>query len=125
MNHTAVTNNLTQYVPEMELMHSYDPNITFLLGETNSDYVNLNMIQVEGVFGSSIWLVDYLLYGMSLVSLSTHPRDFKLTYFDRTSAGLISSKALPLDTQHGCRWSMTDRRRMFDHLYTARSSQQM
>lgn len=70
MNHTAVANNLTQYVPEMELIHSYDPNITFLLGETNSDYVNLNMSQVEGVFGSSIWLVDYLLYGMSLVSFA-------------------------------------------------------
>ncbi|KAJ5701834.1 hypothetical protein N7488_009382 [Penicillium malachiteum] len=66
MNHTAVKANLTQYIPDMEATHAADPNITFLLGETNSDYVNLNMAQVEGVFGSSLWLIDYLLYGMSM-----------------------------------------------------------
>ncbi|KAJ5703660.1 hypothetical protein N7493_011585 [Penicillium malachiteum] len=66
MNHTAVKGNLTQYIPDMEATHAADPNIIFLLGETNSDYVNLNMAQVEGVFGSSLWLVDYLLYGMSM-----------------------------------------------------------
>ncbi|KAJ5286695.1 hypothetical protein N7478_002381 [Penicillium angulare] len=66
MNHNAVVGNLTQYTTDMEVVHAADPNITFLLGETNSDYVNLNMAQVEGVFGSSLWLVDYLLYGMSM-----------------------------------------------------------
>ncbi|CAG8091796.1 unnamed protein product [Penicillium salamii] len=66
MNHTLIASNLTQYIDDMELIHANDPNVTFLLGETNSDYVNLNMSQVEGVFGSSLWLVDYLLYGMSL-----------------------------------------------------------
>lgn len=74
MNHTAVVSNLTQYTDDMELIHAHDPNITFLLGETNSDYVNLNMSQVEGVFGSSLWLIDYLLYGMSLVRLNRFPR---------------------------------------------------
>lgn len=67
MNHTAIAANLTQYTDDMALIHAHDPNITFILGETNSDYVNLNMSQVEGVFGSSLWLIDYLLYGMSLV----------------------------------------------------------
>lgn len=71
MNHTLITSNLTQYIDDMELIHANDPNITFLLGETNSDYVNLNMSQVEGVFGSSLWLVDYLLYGMSLVRMTS------------------------------------------------------
>ncbi|KAJ5533180.1 hypothetical protein N7494_009732 [Penicillium frequentans] len=66
MNHTAITGNLSQYIPDMEATHDVDPRITFLLGETNSDYVNLDMAQVEGVFGSSLWLLDYLLYGMSL-----------------------------------------------------------
>ena len=70
MNHTAVVGNLTQYAPDMEAVHAADPNITFLLGETNSDYVNLDMAQVEGVFGSSLWLIDYLLYGMSMVRLN-------------------------------------------------------
>lgn len=67
MNHTLIAANLTQYVPAMESLRAYDPHIPFILGETNSDYVNLNMAQVEGVFGSSLWLVDYLLYGMTLV----------------------------------------------------------
>ncbi|KAJ5745752.1 hypothetical protein N7520_010934 [Penicillium odoratum] len=66
MNHTAIAGNLTQYIPDMEATYAADPRITFLLGETNSDYVNLNMAQVEGVFGSSLWLLDYLLYGMSM-----------------------------------------------------------
>ncbi|CAI7672156.1 unnamed protein product [Penicillium manginii] len=66
MNHTAIAGNLTQYIPDMEATKAADPGIEFLLGETNSDYVNLGMNQVEGVFGSSLWLVDYLLYGMSL-----------------------------------------------------------
>lgn len=67
MNHTAIVGNLTQYIPDMEATHAADPSIKLLLGETNSDYVNLGMDQVEGVFGSSLWLIDYLLYGMSLV----------------------------------------------------------
>ncbi|KAJ5297794.1 hypothetical protein N7508_008043 [Penicillium antarcticum] len=68
MNHTATAANLTQYIGDMDVIHARNPNITFLLGETNSDYVNLNMSQVEGVFGSSLWLVDYLLFGLSVVS---------------------------------------------------------
>jgi hypothetical protein len=77
MNHTAVTGNLSQYIEDMTLIHSYNPNITFLLGETNSDYVNLNMSQIEGVFGSSLWLIDYLLYGMSVVSTNAHTSTFQ------------------------------------------------
>ncbi|KAJ5934791.1 hypothetical protein N7466_004338 [Penicillium verhagenii] len=66
MNHTAIAGNLTQYIPDMEATYAADPSIEFLLGETNSDYINLDMAQVEGVFGSSLWLLDYLLYGMSM-----------------------------------------------------------
>lgn len=73
MNHTAITGNLSQYIPDMKAIHDASPSIALLLGETNSDYVNLGMAQVEGVFGSSLWLLDYLLYGMSLVS-DTRPQ---------------------------------------------------
>ncbi|EHK17824.1 glycoside hydrolase family 79 protein [Trichoderma virens Gv29-8] len=66
MNHTAVVANLSIYSPANEYLKTNYPNITFLLGETNSDYTNLLMNQVEGVFGSSLWLIDYLMYGMSL-----------------------------------------------------------
>jgi hypothetical protein len=74
MNHTAVVANLSIYSPANTFLKTNYPNITFLLGETNSDYTNLLMSQVEGVFGSSLWLIDYLMYGMSLVRKSyTHP----------------------------------------------------
>ncbi|KAJ5612264.1 hypothetical protein N7510_005458 [Penicillium lagena] len=66
MNHTAIVANLSQYIEDMNIIRANNPSIQFLLGETNSDYVNLGMSQDEGVFGSSLWLVDFLLYGMSL-----------------------------------------------------------
>lgn len=67
MNHTAVAANLSAFKPDMDVISRQNPNITFLLGETNSDYVNLNMEPIEGVFGSALWLIDYLLYGMTMV----------------------------------------------------------
>ncbi|PNP42995.1 hypothetical protein THARTR1_11161 [Trichoderma harzianum] len=66
MNHTAVVANLSIYSPANDYLKTNYLNVTFLLGETNSDYTNLLMNQVEGVFGSSLWLIDYLMYGMSL-----------------------------------------------------------
>ncbi|UKZ93201.1 uncharacterized protein TrAFT101_008122 [Trichoderma asperellum] len=66
MNHTAVVANLSIYSPANTYLKTNYPDVTFLLGETNSDYTNLLMSQVEGVFGSSLWLIDYLMYGMSL-----------------------------------------------------------
>ncbi|KAJ6443625.1 glycoside hydrolase family 79 [Purpureocillium lavendulum] len=66
MNHTAVQRSLGVFRRDIDFLRNYDPSITFLLGETNSDYVNLNMAQVEGVFGSALWLIDYLLYGMTM-----------------------------------------------------------
>ena len=68
MNHTANKANITQYLPEIESASEYDPFIPFVLGETNSNSYNLNMSQVEGVFGSALWLIDHLMIGMSLVS---------------------------------------------------------
>lgn len=68
MNHTAVKANITKWLPELEFAEDYEPTIPFVLGETNSDSYNLNMSQVEGVFGSALWLIDHLMIGMSLVS---------------------------------------------------------
>lgn len=67
MNHTAVADNVTQYLDAIELCHAYDPILPFVLGETNSNSFNLNMSHIEGVFGSALWLIDHLLMGMSVV----------------------------------------------------------
>ncbi|KAF4980457.1 hypothetical protein FDECE_17876 [Fusarium decemcellulare] len=65
MNHTANVGNITQYRSAIELCREYDPELPFVLGETNSNSANLNMSQIEGVFGSSLWLIDHLLLGMA------------------------------------------------------------
>ncbi|VUC26096.1 unnamed protein product [Clonostachys rosea] len=66
MNHTANVNNVTQYSSAIELCRDYNPKLPFVLGETNSNSYNLNMSQIEGVFGSALWLVDHLFLGMAM-----------------------------------------------------------
>lgn len=65
MNHTANAANVTQYSEAVEFSCSYDPSLLFVLGETNSNSYNLNMSQIEGVFGSALWLIDHFLMGMA------------------------------------------------------------
>lgn len=71
MNHSAIAGNLTRYVPSMNYLRQADPNVPFVLGESNSDYINLGIFEYTGVFGNALWVCDYLLYGMSLVSFAT------------------------------------------------------
>lgn len=100
MNHTAVVVNLSIYFPANNYLKT---NYTFLLGETNSDYTNILMSQVEGVFGSSLWLIDYLMYGMSLVSpynALPHISD-TINRDGRTLPASISFREQLLDTQVG------------------------
>ncbi|KAJ9623336.1 GTP-binding protein gtr2 [Knufia peltigerae] len=66
MNHTAVENNITQYEHEMEYAHEQEPTVPVVLGEINGDSANLNMSQVDGVFGSALWLNDHLMMGMTM-----------------------------------------------------------
>lgn len=68
MNHTAVASNVTQYAGDVEIANEHNPRLPVVLGETNSNAYNLNMSQIEGVFGSSLYLIDHLLMGMSTVS---------------------------------------------------------
>lgn len=65
MNHFGIVGNLSRLQADIDFIQSQQPPIKYTLGETNSDYVNLSMAQFEGVFGSTLWLVDYLLYGMT------------------------------------------------------------
>lgn len=60
-------NNITQFDDAIDEAHSYDPPLPLVLGETNSDWYNLNMAQVEGVFGSALWLIDHLLLCMAAI----------------------------------------------------------
>ncbi|KAH8817312.1 glycoside hydrolase family 79 protein [Xylogone sp. PMI_703] len=65
MNHLTITGNISKFQNDMDFLKNYDSSIKYTFGETNSDFVNLNMAQYEGVFGSALWLIDYMLYGMT------------------------------------------------------------
>jgi len=71
MNHAAIVANLSQVIDDIALLQSSKStqDIDFILGETNIDFVNLNMNQFEGVLGSALWTIDYILYGAFLVSM--------------------------------------------------------
>ena len=73
MNHSAISGNLTQYIAPVAYLRDHDPNVTFVIGESNSDFVNLGILEYTGVFGNALWVCDYLLFGMSLVCISPLP----------------------------------------------------
>ncbi|KAJ3851359.1 glycoside hydrolase family 79 protein [Lentinula lateritia] len=68
MNHTAIVANLSQVKDDIAFLGSSPStdDIVFNLGETNIDFTNLNMDQFEGVLGSALWTIDYILYAASL-----------------------------------------------------------
>ena len=68
MNHSNIVGNLSHFIAPMAYLNEAYSNVTFVLGESNSDYVNLGILEYTGVFGNALWVCDYLLYGMSLVS---------------------------------------------------------
>jgi hypothetical protein len=71
MNHTAIAANVSSLDDAIEVAHSSDLRLPYILGETNSDSSNLNFTQVIGVFGSSLWLMDRIFLAMAAVS-TTH-----------------------------------------------------
>lgn len=65
MKHTANAANISQYEDAINFSRSWEPSLPLVLGEMNSNSYNLNMSQVEGVFGSELWVIDHLLLGMA------------------------------------------------------------
>ncbi|KAJ4490763.1 hypothetical protein J3R30DRAFT_132849 [Lentinula aciculospora] len=68
MNHSAIVANLSQVKDDIAFLASSPSteDIAFNLGETNIDFTNLGMDQFEGVLGSALWTIDYILYAASL-----------------------------------------------------------
>ncbi|KAL0071183.1 hypothetical protein AAF712_001747 [Marasmius tenuissimus] len=67
MNHAAIVANVSQVNRHIAFLQSSPDtqDIDVVLGETNSDFVNLGMEQFEGVLGSALWGIDYILYAAS------------------------------------------------------------
>lgn len=74
MNHTAIVNGLSQFEAPIQYTKNNNAAIPFFLGEVgNSLNPGSNNYDLEGVLGSALWTVDYMLYAMSIVGLSTLP----------------------------------------------------
>ncbi|RDW59108.1 hypothetical protein BP5796_12032 [Coleophoma crateriformis] len=65
MNHTTIASNVSFLKPDVEAARLHNPQVPYVLGETNSDANNLNITQYIGVFGSALWQVDRIFTSMA------------------------------------------------------------
>ena len=73
MNHTFTVDTLAGLIPSMNYLASIDPNVTFVIGRTNSDFYNIGNDFYVSAFGNALWVCDYMLYAMSIARLSLPP----------------------------------------------------
>ncbi|CAK4030623.1 Hypothetical predicted protein [Lecanosticta acicola] len=66
MNHTNIAAKLDIFKPVVSWLKSNEPSIPLHLGEVNSNTYCTGNANILGVFGSALWLADYMLYGMTL-----------------------------------------------------------
>jgi len=59
--------------PAINYLATSYPNIPLVLGETNSDYINIGNQADVSAFGNSLWVCDYMLYAMSIVRFRSCP----------------------------------------------------
>lgn len=66
MNHTRIQTMLDNFRPPVAWLAQNMPNIKLDLAEDNSNTYSMNNYDLLGVFGSCLWLADYLLYGTTI-----------------------------------------------------------
>ncbi|KAK4503674.1 hypothetical protein PRZ48_004589 [Zasmidium cellare] len=66
MNHTRIANQLDPFKTPVAWLAQNAPSVNLDLAEDNSNTYSTNNYDVLGVFGSTLWLADYLLYGTTL-----------------------------------------------------------
>ncbi|KAH9209571.1 hypothetical protein DL95DRAFT_309646, partial [Leptodontidium sp. 2 PMI_412] len=64
MNHTFTAGTLASLIPSLSYLASTNPNLTFVIGETNSDYINIGNDFYVSAFGNALWTCDYMLYAI-------------------------------------------------------------
>ena len=80
MNHSVITGNLSQFLSPIAYLKANYPTIPFVLGEVGSSLnPSGNNYNLEGVLGSALWTVDFLLYSASIVSALFTPALLSLT----------------------------------------------
>lgn len=66
MNHTRIAKQLDRFKAPVAYLKANQPHVPLHLGEVNSNTYSQNNADLLGVFGSCLWLVDYMLYGATL-----------------------------------------------------------
>ncbi|EGP91122.1 uncharacterized protein MYCGRDRAFT_107050 [Zymoseptoria tritici IPO323] len=66
MNHTRIARKLDAFKAPIAWLKANRPNIPLHLAEVNSNTYSQGNEEKIGVFGSALWLVDYMLYGATL-----------------------------------------------------------
>lgn len=66
MNHTRIARQLSQYSAPVSYLKTNQPNVRLHLAEDNSNTFSKDNADVLGVFGSTLWLADYMLFASTL-----------------------------------------------------------
>ncbi|EME46224.1 glycoside hydrolase family 79 protein [Dothistroma septosporum NZE10] len=66
MNHTRIAKQLSQYSAPVTYLKTNQTNVKLHLAEDNSNTYSKDNYDVLGVFGSTLWLVDYMLFASTL-----------------------------------------------------------
>jgi hypothetical protein len=100
MNHDAVVRGSAFVNDAVEYLNKQKPPIPLVLAEVGNALGNAsNNSALENVLGDSLWLADFFLYSMSIVSDVSDPPFFQMNRADmiyqtfRTSPGSITNPA--------------------------------
>lgn len=68
MNHSVVVGNLSNFLAPIAYLQANHSNIPFTLAEVGSSLnPSGNNYDLQGVLGSALWTIDFMLYAMSIV----------------------------------------------------------
>ena len=67
LNHSKTISNTDTLKSSVNYIHANHPNVSFVLSEVGDSLGKLvgNEEQLDGVLGSALWEVDWLLYAMA------------------------------------------------------------
>lgn len=60
------------FTEQMDYMQKNHPDTEFNLGETQMSSKSIDQHDIESVFGSALWMVDYSFHAMTMVRTRSH-----------------------------------------------------
>ena len=68
MNHGAIASKLNGYKSAIQYLQQNHPSIPLIFSEVGNSIDTTHNYAFQAVLGSALWLVDWQLYAMSIVS---------------------------------------------------------